>query len=988
MRRAQETAMNRVEAAIQQGRCVIAVGARALADAEVLGEVRRRPGIPTIVLSGTAPSPVVAPSAQAVSAAVSRDGGVLVLVEPDTLDGPGLEVLANAVAAAPHKPRLVVVARSFNLFALPTALRMLKFDHEKARVKAFLAMLPMDAPAPAAVAAPVDDAKKKAGAPRIQFVGREDELAALRALLEKGGPVVVHGPAGVGRRWLVEQALSGTSYDRHPDFFVGWGSEADTLYARIAMAGEKAGDGRLAEALKNAAARPVPMALAELAADTFGRLGNAVLVVADLDRVLRRDGTFHREGRFELLLRALLLGTGRVVFLSTIRPRFYREGEGTALGDVALDGLKGRELHEIFDAYRVEEFERSHFGEIHQRIHGHPFAARMFAIALRDPAGREDLLGQARFMRMDDITDLEPVKRRVQKQIEQLSEEERAALVQLAHFRIPYTAADADVVKIDRTVRLALQARGLLDQLPDVGGDRTWRVHPIVADLLPHRETSDFGLMEAIGNHLLDRAGKAEGLRKLALAQEGNRLLYDAHRIRNRMRMPYPDHDGALESVRGMVRGKRPRLDLAEQRIAEVLKVDPANTEMLLLRAELRVATKAAPEAVAEAFAAAQAVPTPEAFHLEANLHQTHRGGRGRAAACLERACGAFASSGRFKRRLAGVYIEQGRLDDAVRVLREAMDLEPMMPDTYGLLGEVLLQRGPAHFDAAEAALLEARRLDPNHALHMARLAALRVERGGLDEAQAKEVEELLVAAIQSDARSALAHEVLGRLLLDQGADLDRADWALKKAASLDERAAMPLVLRARVLLRTPPSAGNADPIGAAAGLLERAVRLEPGCHEAFHARGELAFAQGNPFVALAEFQKAMERSPRESAARPRYEADIARMRVLIESGAYAALAQVQTAAADTLAEGAATTGEDAGEGAARRTVRRRRGGRGRGGAGSAEAGEANDGSLPVTGEEAHAVAADVDTAVAEAAAFEPGAADAAAETPAGPDSP
>jgi hypothetical protein len=77
---------------------------------------------------------------------------------------------------------------------------------------------------------------------------------------------------------------------------------------------------------------------APLLAPSFSKLPPAVMVAAECDplasdsasfaHVLRRDGSFHREGRLELVLRALLLSTGRVVFLSSIRPRFYKEGVG------------------------------------------------------------------------------------------------------------------------------------------------------------------------------------------------------------------------------------------------------------------------------------------------------------------------------------------------------------------------------------------------------------------------------------------------------------------------------------------------------------------------------------------------------------------------------------------------------------------------------------------------------------------------------------
>ncbi|MDP2308069.1 MAG: tetratricopeptide repeat protein [Pseudomonadota bacterium] len=956
--------MNRVEVAIQEGRCVLVFGARALSDPEALGELRRRAAIPAIVLGTDIPAPAVALSAEALAPAIGRDSGVIVLFEADSADGAALNALAAIIAAAPHKPRLVVAARAFNPFLLPTPLRLLKFEHEKKRSKELLFTLPVPAPVATVAAAVAEEPKKKTGgAPRAVFVGREEELAALGELLGKGGPIVVSGPMGVGKRWLLEQALVGSAYTRLPDFHVGWGSEADSLYARIAMAGQLAGDMRLVDALKDPNNRPAPVELAQIAVAVLANpvMADRVMVIDRLEHVLRRDGTFHREGRFELLLRALLLAEGgaRIVFLSTIRPRFYREGEGLTLGALELAGLKGRELHEIFDAYRVEDFPRDHFGDIQNRIHGHPMAARMFAIAVREAPDREELLAKKSFFQMDTIGDVEPIRRRIQKAVEHLTEEERIALGMLAHFRMPYTSADAEIVEVTRNVRLALQARGLLDQLPDAVGERTWHVHPLVNSVLGHRETSDFRLLEALGDHYLGRATKAEGMQKLALAQEGNRLLFEAHRVRNRMRIPYPDNDPVLESVRGLIRSKKARPDLAEQRLVEVLKQDPANTELQLLKAELMVGLKAPVEPIQEVYATAQALgPTPEAFHTEASWHQLKgTSGRGRAAGALERGAAVFPENARLKRRLAGIYLDQNRAEDAVTVLKEAMDLEPMMPDTYGLLGEIYLRQGASHFDLAEAALGEARRLDPDNALHMARLGALLVERGGEDEERAKQADDLLSAAIAADAKNMLAHVYLARLVLARNGDLERADWALKKAQKLDEKASLPLVLRARIAIRRQAWAE-------AATLLEKAVRLEPASHEAFFVRGELAEAQGQLFAALPEYQRAVERSPKDSSARPRYDDAVARVRTLIESGAYSEVIKA--------AEGTAVIAPPVG-GARRepgKTTQRRRRRGGRGGAEGAEGAEA--GAEGSEGAEAGLDGVDAAEGVEAAEAIEP----------------
>ena len=124
---------------------------------------------------------------------------------------------------------------------------------------------------------------------------------------------------------------------------------------------------------------------------------------------------------------------------------------------------------------------------------------------------------------------------------------------------------------------------------PEGEAEKLFHVHPLVTAVLGHRETSDYGLLERLGDLTVEKAGAAEGLTRLALAQEGNRLLFEAHRVRNRMRTLFPDHDPALESIRGMVRSKKPRFDLAEQRLVECLDLDPMNPEMQLMFAELAV---------------------------------------------------------------------------------------------------------------------------------------------------------------------------------------------------------------------------------------------------------------------------------------------------------------------------------------------------------------------------------------------------------------
>ena len=74
--------MDRIEAAIREGRCVLAIGKQALSNPEVLAELRHR-SIPAVSLGGDAVNPVSTLSADNLSAALNKTGGVLVLVEPD-----------------------------------------------------------------------------------------------------------------------------------------------------------------------------------------------------------------------------------------------------------------------------------------------------------------------------------------------------------------------------------------------------------------------------------------------------------------------------------------------------------------------------------------------------------------------------------------------------------------------------------------------------------------------------------------------------------------------------------------------------------------------------------------------------------------------------------------------------------------------------------------------------------------------------------------
>ncbi|MBN1334811.1 MAG: tetratricopeptide repeat protein [Deltaproteobacteria bacterium] len=900
--------MNRVESAIQEGRCLLAIGSRALQETEVFLEVRRRIPLPVVTLGARALDVVPAVTPEAVAPLLAREGGLLVLVEPDAAaDGSGLAALARLVGDGRNKPRLCIAARAFNPFTLPPALRMLKMDQERKRARDFLAALPLAtqpvvpepvveprAPVPESPTRIEADGPAEVGrkerAPRVGFAGRASEQAAFAGLLGEGGPIVVHGPLGIGRRWLVEAVLKGTPLRRVPDVELGWGAEADVLYARLAALTAEAGEPRLAHAVRTPEERPAPDALADLATSCLAAeaLGNVVMVVHGAQRLLRDDGTFHRGGRLELLLAALLTRryAPRIVFTFERVPVFHREGAAAAMRALEVGGLEPQDMHEIFDAYRHGDVPRDRMEAVHRQTRGHPMAVRLLAIAVRDDPDPEARILDHRLLHLKHVCDTEAITRHLRRRLESLSEPMRGALALASHLRMP---ADADLLQtlgVGRAERLALLGLGLLDFLPDED-NRRFRVHPLVAHLLPRREVADLKVLETLGEALLDAGRRAQGLERLALGQEANRCMMASRNPQRCVRVGWPDHDPIVESVRGILRAPNPYLQLAEARLQQVLRADPANTEAALLNAErLRVA-RAEPDAVREVFRqAAELAPTPEVFHAEAEWHLSHgkRGDLPAAIDALGRGCARFPSDGRLRRRLANCLVQAERRDEALTVLKEALALEPGMPDTYGLVGSILLDRGPTAWAEAAGFLEEALRLAPGDPLHLTRLARLERLRALLDP-EAREA--LLVSAmarleeaVKADRPHTPAFVEYARLLLDRPdpIDLDKVGGLLKQVAS--QRGAPDLqVLRARLAARS----GRA---GEAEAALEGLLRREPAHWEARAALAELLFHRGKVFAAHDACKRAQEAAPPHAPERIAYEGMLSMLRALIDSGA------------------------------------------------------------------------------------------------------
>jgi tetratricopeptide (TPR) repeat protein len=982
--------MNRIEAAIRERRCVLAIGKKAAANSQIVAELQRSQ-VPTVHLGGDPSDSIGTLDANNLAPALEKQGGVVVLVEPEpSNDGRALASIGDLVKQGANKPKIYIAAKAFNPFLLPIGLRTLKIEQLKFRAIDFLSALPVQAaPGEAGAAKSKKKSKREDAflAPRPVFIGREEEVAQLEGLLDTpGGPIFVTGPDGVGKRWLVEHVLDKGERTRLPDLTLARGTGADALIARVASAANAAGDARLHDALGKRDGRPQPAELAQLIVESLNAdaFENHTWVIHGLESLLdRRRGHFNRLGRLEMYLTAILSAQTkvRVLFVTPRLPAVYAQSATAEIQELRLEGLAGKVLHEVFEACHIEETPRDRFGPIVERTLGHPMAVRYIALTAKAEGDLEELLEQTRFLNLNAIDDQQSLRRHIKRRVEALDPETRK---RLSHVALLRNAGSSELLRslgLNRNQRLELLSLGLLEQTP-VLDNRRYYVHPLIAHHLEYREVYDFGAMEALGQTLLELGHTAlkDGNETLALSmhQEANRLLIEARRERSRAGMPYPDQDAMVDNILGLARRRSPRLDIARTRTNEAIKIDPYNPELLVAHAEIRAGEEATEEMVVGVFThASDTCATPDVFHAEADYHFAKQS-RGKAVAILERGIRAFPQDGRLRRRVATVYLDQNRIDEAVEMLSGALESEPGMPDTYGLLGDAHTRRGTAGWEQATQYLDEAIRLDGNSPRNLVRLAQLERDKSMIDgttkEAGLERAEELLSKALEIDKGHPDAQAMKAAVILDRGGDIEQAEWLLKQIKRRDSSFTM--VQKARVQIRR----GMYDQVER---ILEKAIKKEKSNHAAFAAQAEFWEAQGQVFHAFESYRAAKERTPKSSPARIAYDQHLTRLGTLIESGHAAEMMKTiapdaKAEASDTATEASAGPRRDAGS----TTIRRKRKGK-KAGPEAAEAAPEAEAAEAAPEAEAAEAAPEADAAV-EVAADEAPIETAATEIPAG----
>lgn len=886
--------MDKIAKAIAEGRCALAVSASLLHDPKVILALTDRAALRPMALSGPAQSPIVAIGETGIARAIAAKHGVLVLVEPERADLPGVEALAGLIARGPHKPQVFVVSRKLD-FQVTMALRGLTVEQVKDKGQAFIQALPQP-PAEEAVPAPVVDKAKASSAseaPGAFLVGREDEVASLAAVFGVGGPVVVSGAPGVGRRALIEHAAAAAGLRRLPDLRLARDAGYDALAGRLAVMLDSVGQSGLKDAIAAHATPPaqVEAALAGLA--EAEALADAMMVIEDLEVASGTDGAFFRKSRLELLVEALLVGTYplRLVFTSTVQPVFYREGRDAGLRRVEVDGIKGRFYHEVFGAFGASDVPRDRFGPLHERLHGHPLAVRLAAVAVRE---HPELAQDDKAFRLEGPADAKGLGKLVERRLKGLSADLRTALITAAHLRLPASGRMLADLGINRRTRDALVLRGLLDPVGVEGQPRRFAVHPIVVEAIGSRETSDFAILHQVGRAWLAAAeAEADALTAFAWRQEANRCLDRARQGKEVVALGVPDDDAVVDNATGMLRARVPKPDLAVRLIDGMLRTNPSNADAWLLRLEwMRGVDAPKADRAAAVEAAIAAAPVPELFHEAVGFHRGASGDLLAAIAVMEQGVSLLPDHSRLRCRLASLLLRQGRRPDAIAQLDQAMALDPKLPDAYGLLGALRAEEGALSLDAAETLLREAVALAPDDIVQTARLVRLLLDiAAGMParaEAVRTEIRERLDHLREVHKEEWEVYALYAEALREEGADADKIGWFLQRARKLAPK-------RRGIDRRFRLEGARLDLIRGALDRAERTLKemasRDPSDGEVLATLAEVHAGRGYAVAAHAELSRAIDRMSPHALSRARAEARLAEFQAAIvaESEAMAA---------------------------------------------------------------------------------------------------
>lgn len=942
--------MNRIETAIRQNNCVLVAGSEFLA--RETNELIQKLSTPSAALVTTEDFPLV----NTESFSGLSNGGLVVIVEPNlSSDLEGLEELSVILKSIDHKLRVLVVSKFFNRSAFPIELRMQNLQHLKLRgdhmAKQLAKTFSESAPAaPSALnqlsAALFGDSKEpaqqtstrrpKVDAPRPEFVGREAQLESLKSMIsEKGSALVVHGPSGIGKRWLVQHLLNDLELTPIPTLNLSQDFGADALMGRIAVAAKNAGDDKLFRTLKpnkgkkgpQSRMRPSPRKLVELVIESLklDALANHVFVISGLEYTLERDtGYFFHEGMLELLIDAMLRTelSAKIIFLSTQVPLVYTEN---GLREVSLSGLEHSFIPQLFEAWHVGDQVNTSGEMLYQQTHGHPLALRHIAIATRENKDLSALDADNDEQLLDTVDDIKGLRKILRSCEQELDDSSRKALYQLALLDFP---ADQNLLKafdINSRLRSSLLAAGVLEQTPGQGSTRCYYVHPLMRRTLPYRKLYDFELMKSVAKTLQSLAKglqSSDSLKSLAYIQSANVLLQNSRSHKDCWNLDVMFIDPIISNINEILSRPLPKdnkeksnslqernIRLARTLLDSAYSDCPNHPDALFHNLRILQLQKSDNDSFRNLFKRIrESGATPDSYHKEASFFRNKRI-ISEVVSVLETAVKQFPNSGTLHRRLADSHFKNGNGTAAEAALTLAVNLQPKMPENFSLMGYILFHQGQESWEAAQNAFDMARSLGPVSSVLLVREAEL-LRAQGLGASDTTEAAAFFGAAIEKiDEALALdrshhsARVIKAKVLLDQidkRGDTATEDEitdlkALLRPALKRKDNAEAFIQQARVLI-----AGNEhDDIER---LLDKAYKIEKNRHEQFYIRGILYFKQEKPDLAKQSFETAMQYTPKSAPEYGVYAAAAAQMLEMIKTGKFAS--HITSSSSDNVDQG------------------------------------------------------------------------------------
>ena len=863
--------MNRIANAVKKGRCTFLISPKYAGTDE--GK-KLAAALPTVPLEENADFlPITAES----FAAANQNAGIIVMLDPNIFD-PSFATFAKIYSQLSAQPQLFFIGKSFNRFGLPASLQFKNIQHIKTRA---IDVINEFSKKPAPKEAKKKESSHTPKAPKSVIVGREEEVQTLKEFLtENDRTVFLHGPSGIGKHWLLEEALNSleSPLKRIPEIRFGHEVGLDTLLSRIAMAG--APKNALTKALNSRENRPSPKKIAQITVETLNgeAFENTLFVVSGVESLLDgRDSSFYKERSLEIILSAILRSSlkAKFVFISTQKLQTHTNQNLPLFLEVL--GLKQDSWEEMFATWHLSEEHHALAMKFADRAQGHPIAMRSLAVSIQNGLS-EDLLEQSKRGIVTNIYDSQGVKKLIQKMFDKLNNQDKDLLGLLLQLKRPLTANQMKLfLDVDRKTRIALIAAGVLEKTHTE--PKRYYVHPIIETL--RIKPPSFEKMEQLGLRLLDEAKRLRHrendlLEELCIIQIANNILSNARKPRLCYKTTVSCIDHILAPLRRVTFRQR-KYDIAEKMLTSALKKAPAHPDALLIEHFLTRKKSGAKTPPMDPLH--KKAGTPETYHYEATLF-VERGQLDRATKALEHGIEAFPNNARLCRRLSGLYLRQSKVESAQNILLKAIQIQPLMPDNYSFLGDVYTRLGSAHWEKSETCFERSKELGgetPPLLVRRARLLRLKAISNPEKAAEMyTQCQEVLKKALTMEEKNLGANILMATVLLDQGGELEQIEKHLKPFLKFKEHTES-FIQKARYLARKKDfvSAHNS---------LNKAYKLSSGNHYAFYVRGEVFFADGDLSKALEAFKNALERCPQSGAERSMYEQSIEQMKAFIQT--------------------------------------------------------------------------------------------------------